>query len=237
MEPILTLDIDWAPDWVIEQVSQILIERQVKTTWFVTHHSKALQYLREHADLFELGIHPNLLAGTTHGANEDEVLAYLREIVPEAVSMRTHGLYQTTNFLTKANLEYNIDIDVSLFLPRTAHLVPHRFTPNNANLLRIPYFWEDDFEMFNKNPAWDLSDPSLQVEGYRIFDFHPIHIVLNLDRFDRYCDLKKERPLSEWNTRFVENHRNRGKGTGTLFMELTAFLSGKGKRIKEFNMD
>ena len=57
----LTFDIDWAPDWMIEEVASILIEHNVKTTWFVTHASPAIDKLRQMPELFELGIHPNRL--------------------------------------------------------------------------------------------------------------------------------------------------------------------------------
>lgn len=103
---ILTLDIDWAPDFVIEQVARIMIENKVKATWFVTHESEAIERLRENDDLFELGIHPNMLSGSTHGKTEDEVLTHVKKIVPGAISMRTHGLYQTSNFIVKAAKEY-----------------------------------------------------------------------------------------------------------------------------------
>ena len=105
-EPVLTIDVDWSPDCVIDYVANILIEREVKATWFVTHQSEAIERSHKHSTLFELGIHPNMLAGSTHGQNEDEVLAHLCEIVPNAVSMRTHGLYQSSRWLAKAALEY-----------------------------------------------------------------------------------------------------------------------------------
>ena len=39
---ILTIDLDWAPDWMIEYVANELIRAQVKATWFVTHASHAV---------------------------------------------------------------------------------------------------------------------------------------------------------------------------------------------------
>lgn len=116
---ILTFDVDWAPDNVIDYVAEILTEHKVKATWFITHESDAINRLSKNSDLFELGIHPNLLNGSTHGKTEDEILKHMKAIVPNAVSMRTHGLYQSTNFLTKAAKEYGILNDVSLFLPKT----------------------------------------------------------------------------------------------------------------------
>ena len=76
-------------------------------------------------ELFELGIHPNCLPGSTRGNTENGVLAHMKEIVPEAVSMRTHGLYQTSNFLRKAARDYGIEINVSLLLPNTPNVIRH----------------------------------------------------------------------------------------------------------------
>jgi len=36
----LTLDIDWAPDWMIEKVAEMLLKYGVKATWFATHRNK-----------------------------------------------------------------------------------------------------------------------------------------------------------------------------------------------------
>ncbi len=210
---ILTLDIDWAPDFVIDRVAKTLIENQVKATWFVTHKSDALERLQERTDLFELGIHPNMLLGSTHGKTEDEVLTHVKSIVPNAVSMRTHGLYQTTNWLSKAAGEYGILIDVSLFLPRADHLLPHRIKWNGASMWRILYFWEDDFEMFEDIPIWSVSDERLKGNGLKIFDFHPIRVALNTERFERYEHLKSIRPLDQWDEKFIGDNANYSIGT------------------------
>lgn len=42
---VLSFDIDWAPECAIEFVADILIEKQIKATWFVTHDSPAIQRL------------------------------------------------------------------------------------------------------------------------------------------------------------------------------------------------
>jgi len=206
---ILTLDIDWAPDFIIDDIAQILIENKVKATWFVTHQSDAIERLRENYELFELGIHPNMLSGSTHGKTEDDVLAYIKNIVPDAISMRTHGLYQTSNFLVKAAKEYDVLIDVSLFLPRAKYLQPHKLKWHGSSLWRIPYFWEDDSEMFEDNPIWNIFDVRMNVDGLKVFDFHPIHIALNTESFERYDSLKKICPLKSWDKAFIESHANK----------------------------
>lgn len=229
---ILTLDIDWAPDFVIDSVAKILIEKNVQATWFVTHDSESIQKLRENSNLFELGIHPNMLNGSTHGKTEDEVLRYVKKIVPEAVSMRTHGLYQTSNFLTLAAKEYGILNDVSLFLPRTAYIQPHVIKWNGILLNRIPYFWEDDSEMFEKKPLWTLLDDSLKVQGIKVFDFHPIHIALNTDKFERYKKLANIQSLQSWDEDFIAANENKGKGVKDIFLELINLMTGNGMKIK-----
>lgn len=230
---VLTLDIDWAPDFMIDQVADILLKNNVKATWFVTHESDAVNRLKNQAQLFELGIHPNMLCGSTHGKTQDEVLTHIKEIVPNAVSMRTHGLYQTSPWLTKAAKEYGIQTDVSLFLPRATHLQPHKINWNGSSLWRLPYFWEDDAEMFEENPIWSLSDERLSVSGLRIFDFHPIHIVLNTDDFGKYEALKKIKPLSLWDKTFIDEHIYTGFGPRNIFLELVSSLKGKGTTVTE----
>jgi len=228
----LTLDVDWAPDYVIDYVAEILIAHKVKTTWFITHESDAIHRLSKNSELFELGIHPNMLNGSTHGKTEDEVLKHIKAIVPDAVSMRTHGLYQSSNFLIKAAKEYGILYDVSLFLPKTPCLQPHYIKFDHSLLWRVPYFWEDDSEMFEDDPIWHISDYT-QMRGLKVFDFHPIHIALNTEKFERYNALKQIKALKSWDIEFIEEYANKGIGTKNIFLDLVHELTGKGKQIKD----
>jgi peptidoglycan/xylan/chitin deacetylase (PgdA/CDA1 family) len=229
----LTFDIDWAPDWMIEEVALILIEHNVKATWFVTHASPAIDKLRQMPELFELGIHPNCLPGSTHGNTEDEVLSHIKEIVPEAISMRTHGLYQSSNFLMKAARNYGIEIDVSILLYNTPYIIPHQINWGGGTILRIPFFWEDDLEMYQANPIWDLSDTKYARSGLKIVNFHPIHIVLNTPRFDFYKTLKEKTPIKAWSPELIKKYRRIGNGPRTLFESLVNASKGGGYRIKD----
>ncbi|MTJ14072.1 hypothetical protein FJR11_16070 [Anabaena sp. UHCC 0187] len=232
---LLTIDVDWAADWMIEYVADCLIEKQVKATWFITHYSPLLDKLKFHHQLFEIGIHPNCLPESSQGSTEDEVLQFIKNLAPEATSMRTHALYQHTRFLRKASSEYGISIDSSLLLPRVPNLAPFCLKWKGANLWRIPYFLEDDMEMFEEEPIWSWSDPRLHVPGLKVFDFHPAYITLNNVSFDVYENLKPLKPLPEWTFDFVSPHIREGQGPKTLFLEMVDYLSthGGGKWIKE----
>jgi hypothetical protein len=229
----VTLDVDWAPDWMIDEIAAILIDNHVKTTWFVTHESTAIDRLRKMPELFELGIHPNLLPESTQGETVDEVMKYLKSIVPEAISMRTHSLYQNTQFLIKAATNYNIKIDVSLFLPGSHYLTPHIFKYEGVNLYRLPYFWEDDFEMFQNEPKWKFSDAKYNGPGLKIFNFHPTFIILNTPQIGLYKKLKETFPLAQWTPDFVKEFRSESEGPKDLFMDLVSLLQGGGYWVKE----
>ncbi|MEO5360103.1 MAG: hypothetical protein H7843_06590 [Nitrospirota bacterium] len=233
---ILTIDIDWAPDFIIEEVATILISHNVKATWFVTHASSAIERLRQYPELFELGIHPNFYPGSIHGTNEDEVMKFVKEIVPDAISMRTHGLYHNANLLIKAHNHYGIEVDLSIFLPYTTNITPHRYRYGNLNkqLLRIPYFWEDDFDFYNPYPLWDINDDRLKTAGLKIINFHPIHIALNSNSCHAYESLKSSTAVSNCTPDDIGRFRNHGEGTATLFMQIVGAITGSGKMVKEF---
>ena len=64
INPLLTFDTDWAPDYTIDYVSEKLEKAKIKSTWFITHDSPAIQRLVNNP-LFEVGIHPNFLSNST----------------------------------------------------------------------------------------------------------------------------------------------------------------------------
>lgn len=194
----VTLDLDWAPDCAVDFVADLLAARGVRATWFITHDSPAVRRLFSRKDLFEFGLHPNFLPGSTQGADEREIMENLGALMPGAKIIRTHGLFQSSRLLERMVRDYGITTDVSLFLPGAAHLAPHRihFDYKIPALLRIPYFWEDDIELFNPGPRWDFEEPGYHVRGLKIFNFHPLFVYINFSDMDRYNTLKKTGPLN-----------------------------------------
>ncbi len=219
----LTLDMDWAPDWMLEDCLRVLVDANAPATWFVTHQTPVLDELRKRPDLFELGIHPNCLAGSSHGADEAEVLGHMLDLLPEAVTMRTHGLYQCTPFLARA-AAMGVENDVSLFLPWVQGLEPHVLPFPDWPLVRLPYFWEDDVAMLRPDAPWGLDAPDFQGPGLKIFDFHPVHVALNTRTMKTYDGLKELRPLSQWTREFAAEHVSTKPGPADLFAELAQVL-------------
>ena len=217
-QPVITLDIDWAPDYAIDFAANLLIEAQVRATWFVTHNSPAVNRLRQHPNLFELGIHPNFLPGTTHGKTESEILSHCMSLVPEARTVRTHGLAQTSNLLEKIIDETQVSVDVSLFLPHAAGLEPVIYYWENAKkLVRLPYMWEDDFEIVRPDSVWDLGAMVDCGTGLMIMDFHPVHVFLNSLTLTTYRTLREMGRLENLPEEVVRKHINSGYGVGYAF--------------------
>jgi len=224
MSAALTFDLDWAPEWCIENCIKICREAGVKATFFVTHPSAALRSIASDPQ-FELGIHPNFLNCSDHGRTTKEVMDHCLSLVPDAKSMRTHALVQSTHILAEISDDYpGIETDVSLLLPLHRGLYPtdiylgrllRRFT-------RLPYFWEDD--VMAVWPGWNWSVVP-QTDGLAIYDFHPVFVALNISTMKGYEQIKNmqpPRPLYERTPEDFAPHTERGSGSGTFLKTLIA---------------
>lgn len=224
-EYLITFDTDWVSDSIIKEVRDYLIDNEIKSTWFITHDSPEIRKLFDYPTLFELGMHPNFCEGSTQGNTPREVMRYLQKIVPQAKSVRMHSLVQSSPLLKMMQEEFNILYDVSLLLPYTEGITPHEiFYSKNVSLLRLPYFWEDDLEMYRPNPCFSLTNNKYHVDGIKIFNFHPIHIVLNSYSMENYYLCKSKVDIRKCSLSELQKYINTsGEGTGTFFKELVQF--------------
>ncbi len=226
----ITIDIDWVPDFIIDDVASRLVAAGVRATWFVTHASPAIDRLRHHPALFELGIHPNFLPNSSHGAVPAEVLAHCMRLVPDARSMRTHSLVQSTPLLIDVVTLTPVRIDASLYVPGQDGLRPSLLPVPGGTLTRLPFCWEDDLEMYQREPNWDVASHLAAQRGLRIVNFHPVHIALNSAALAPYGELKRLTPrLQDATPACVHSLVNRSSaGTGTAFDGLLSWLSVRG---------
>jgi hypothetical protein len=174
-EVVITLDTDWAEDFMIEEAAQILIDAGVRATWFITD-SKAYDVLKNNR-LFELGIHPNFGSDSTQGKCEWHIILNLLKLVPHAVSSRSHRLI-TSHDIKRRLAFYNIKVDSTIFMPLVPNIVPFEVKYNNERntLCNLPIYWLDDVEKHRPRPNFTLRNKGLRNEGLKVFGFHPIHI-------------------------------------------------------------
>jgi hypothetical protein len=146
-------------------------------------------------------------------------------MVPGARSMRTHGLYQSTPLLEQVLNRTDITADVSLFLPHARGLRPVEYRWHGKELLRLPYYWDDCYEMERVTPVWDLSPHLTRKQGLKVFNFHPILIFLNSSDLRGYSTLKQSRQcLSDVSVTEAEHFIHPGHGSRTMFLELVQHL-------------
>ncbi len=224
----LTIDIDWAPDFIIDYVRETLIERGVRATFFITHESPALRRLKDRPDLFELGIHPNFLPGSTQGKSIGGVLEHCMALAPSATSMRTHCLHQSTPILQQVITDTPIDTDVSLLMSAIRPLTPFEHRYGDGSLLRIPYGWEDTFSMESRDMSRPPIDPA--STGLQVLAFHPIHIYLNSASMDDYTRLKaRVGDLAKAGIAEVDEVVRQGFGIRSRFLHVVRQLQASGR--------
>ena len=98
-------------------------------------------------------MHPNfnslLLGDIRNGSTAEEVLDKILKIVPEAKSIRSHSMLQSSSLLNlfyKKGLKY----DCNHFFPEQTKISLKPWILWNE-LTRIPYFWEDDIYCIYEN--------------------------------------------------------------------------------------
>jgi hypothetical protein len=224
----LTVDVDWAPDWAIEELAASISRAKIGATWFLTHETAFVnQVVRSNPD-FEIGIHPNFLPSSTHGNSVEEVLARCIAMFPEAVAMRSHSLHQSTRILEKMKEITGISIDVSTYLRDYRNVKPTTaYVAENIEIMQVPFVWEDNLEFAAKNPFWNASDFIINRKSENeitVLDVHPIHYFLNSSTGYNYETLKRTNmdftkiPIEEAK-RFVNRD---GPGTRTFVDGLLA---------------
>lgn len=197
----LTADTDWASDWAIADLLGLAGEYGIRPTLFATHRSPAiLAFANEHPQ--DLGLHPNFLPDSTHGAGESDVVEHLRGLFPKAETYRAHCFFDHTR-LQRRFWDFGFRYDSNLCLFLQPQLVPLRLS---SGLVRFPVFWEDDVHWAWNNGDWSLDTflPHFLTPGLKILNVHPFFIAANLPGEKYYVSVKSHiETLSEESCRAI----------------------------------
>lgn len=233
----ITFDMEWVCDEVLEYVHNLIEENHVKATITVTHRTDYLEELRKDKNI-ELGIHPNfnsLISGDCEWNDCDSIINKLMELIPEAVTVRSHSLTESSMILEKFT-QYGIKNELNLYVPPIAGTVLHPFI-GYGGIRRIPFIFEDDIALMNKKNSID----DYSVEYYlgeefdlpRVFNFHPNHIYLNTEKIERYNETKAfYKDLSK-----LKKHRNSDLtcGSESFFLKLVKTAQKMGYEFECIN--
>ena len=209
----LTFDIDWASDHMVNQLIDICVLKSLKATFFVTHHSSTLNRLKNYPEQFEIGIHPNFFTDSTQGNTEEEIFNYCKELVPEAVSIRTHCVYQHGKLYDSLNKHFGSRIiDSSICMPGVSNIQPFELYTSNGCLVRVPFFWADDYYLLGKQVLNPIQ--LLKSKGCKVYMFHPVHIYHNINSIKHYEAVKKGYLLEKFT----------GNGISDIFENLLNYI-------------
>lgn len=211
---VLSLDVDWAPDAVMEPVLDAMRAAGVKCTFFATHASPLLMGLDD--PNVEVGLHPNFLG---NNGDYDTPLSQLTAAYPNARGGRSHALYVSSHIL-RLYKKHGLSYESNNFMPMHQHLHPMmRF----ERFVSIPFYWSDDrLEVY----SWfDVEALRLDEPGLKVLNFHPIHVFMNTSSEGHYLSWKQHYQDPD----ALRAHIGEGAGVGSLFHAVLA-------RIRERNL-
>lgn len=218
MDVVVTLDVDWAPDYMLEFTYEIFERFEKKATWMMTHRSEYVETLRKKTWV-EVGIHPNFLPRSSHGNSPEEVIETITSWFPEAVCSRSHAVVQSGPILNL--LSSRIKADSSTFLPGYTHIKPIWQRTGVGKICRLPFCWADDDCLLLEGYNWK-ADSFSPPAGLCVIMFHPVHVYLNSDSPLPYQNLKTAFPngFSHISELEAQKFCNPGTGTRTFLEEL-----------------
>jgi hypothetical protein len=211
----ITIDVDWAPDFVWRYTFDILEKFCVPSTWMITHQSSMLKSY-ENTDIFELGIHPNfndlLFKSTDAQESIHKKLQFLTDLVPSARVVRSHSMTQNSRLLDRFQ-EFGLTHDCNHYIPFSSQIKLKPWRIWNG-LIKVPFGWEDDLDFPSTNENFIKRIKSLN--GLKVFNFHPIHIFLNSTSMRSY---EETRSFHNNEPQLLESV-NRGYGTREFLLQL-----------------
>ena len=223
----LTCDIDWAPDYAVADLFQIVSDIGYDLTAFATHDSDELKNC---PNFVEIGLHPDNTRPHPEFGLSRKILD-LKEMYPDAVGLRAHRNFFGQNIAhlaSQAGLKY----DVSVFNWRQKFVQIHK---DQFGLLRTSYNWEDGINA-DMGLEWDIANVPIDDPGLKIFNFHPIFVYLNCPNDDyrrtvtqQYKNLELA-PKSE-----LEPMIYKGYGARTFMIDMLKEL--KQKNMKSIRLD
>jgi hypothetical protein len=225
-EPVfaLTSDTDWASEHAIEQLLGFAAARGIRPTVFLTHESPALQRAAA-AGAAELGIHPNFLPGSSHGADVDAVIAHAFGLVPGTQLWRSHAFLDGTHIALKL-FKAGIRIDSNLCLYMQQGLQP---LEHWVGIRRFPVFWEDDVH-WHRGGAWSFGqyEKEFFAPGLKIINVHPFIHALNIPDDHRYQAVKSHIPALTADS--AKALRWAGPGSADFLAALADTVAARGLR-------
>lgn len=208
----LTFDVDWAHDEIIEDCYNLISCYKVPSTWFVTHKFNLLGSFKNDQKI-ELGIHPNFnnILFEKEKKKSVEIIEEIMSLVPASKSIRSHSLTQNERLVDIFH-DFGLSHISNFFIPHSSKIDITPFYLWNKMVV-TPHFWQDNVSL-KMSLSFPLKDNSLF--GFKVFNFHPIHIFLNTNNLDVY---ENTRSIHHKPKELIK-YRERGEGVRSQLISL-----------------
>ncbi|MDB5687121.1 MAG: uncharacterized protein JWR77_1710 [Rhizorhabdus sp.] len=219
---VLTGDVDWASEHCIQSYVDHAADRGIVPTLFVTHRSAAIDRAVA-AGKVHLGIHPNFLADSSHGATVDEILDHVLDLVPEPVASRSHCFFDSSP-VAHAIAQRGITVDSNI----CCHLQEGLPALHHWNgVKRLPVFFEDDVH-WAQGRGWAFPDhrAAFASRGLKILNFHPFMWALNTPSAEYYAAYRSH--ITTLTKAEAEAMRHVGPGSATFLDEIIDWVRETG---------
>lgn len=217
-----TIDIDWAPEYAIENIITFFMENHIPLTVFSTHKSPYLESIAKTSKI-DIGIHPNFIFPSTQGSNQDAIISFCQKIHPNAESFRCHRWYSNNDIYDKL---YSLGFKYESNVCTAFDLLPpfiHR-----SGLISFPTFFEDGAYLYHQlDLNFENTKFLFDSRGLRIIDLHPMHFAINTPNFKYMRNIKDSLTPNEWNNLNCDNIKKllyRGLGITDYIKHLVEFI-------------
>jgi hypothetical protein len=122
---------------------------------------------------------------------------------------------------------YGIAVDASIHLPRARDVAPHALALEDGgpNLVRVPHVFQDNMHAMSGRP-WTPDGAGLNTPGWKVLNFHPVHIVSNMSRISDYQKLKERGGVGGLRPDDLPSYNPSKPGAGTLFDQVLECAQG-----------
>ena len=204
---VLTFDIDWAPDYMLEYLYKEISREDVKATFFLTHSS---QMVKKIINNYDFGIHPNI----TDLTKAKEQTLQIKKLFPPTKKIRAHKLITNSQIMKIwSEMKFRIVSNYLMLGYRSISPIQLPF-----GLKEVPIFFMDDLWVYGGMNTLDQEQIKEIADSKSIFvfDFHPVHIYMNTCELKTYDKIKNN--MSDEN--YVNNYRNKGFGCNSMLRTL-----------------
>jgi hypothetical protein len=167
-----TIDVDWAPDFVVKYCVDWFVKHELPVTLFYTHKSTFALNILSQSKFVDIGIHPDF----SRAEDYNKCVKDLLDIYPNSLISRSHRNMDgrpVTNALLNNGVKYHSN-KILFGQPDLRVLKVYN------GMYELPYFWEDGYHL-ELGCKLDVSDLYLPDNGTLIFNLHPILFYLNLE--------------------------------------------------------